>query len=96
MVSATSCRFCFSATHLSHVACSSSTLAITAASSSCTACSFACSSCSLAIDSASTSFLGSTTLATSSYTFIARTHMQSDLAASDTFCTDSGVNSGSS
>ena len=71
-MSAASCSCCFSAIVASHVACSSSTLAMTAASSSCTACSLACSSCSLAIDSASTCFFGSTTLATSSYTFIAR------------------------
>ena len=96
VVSALSCSCCFSATHWSHVACSSSTLAITAASSSCTFCSLPCSSCSFAIDSASTCFFGSTTLATSSYTFIARTHMHSDLAASDCRSTASGVNCGSS
>ena len=95
VVSAVSCSSLLSATHRSQVACRFSTLAMTSASASCTFLSFTCSAWSVAIDSASTSFLGSTTLATSSYTFIARTHMQSDLAADETFCTLSGSNSSS-
>mmetsp|Transcript_9933 Transcript_9933/g.31290 ORF Transcript_9933/g.31290 Transcript_9933/m.31290 type:complete len:331 (-) Transcript_9933:324-1316(-) len=86
----------FSATVSSSVACSCSTRSTTACSSACLASSLAFASASSAFRDSTLSRLGSTTRATSAYTLTARTHMHSEVAAVDTFCTFSTCMLGSS
>ena len=64
----------------------------TSLSASCFSLSMACESASCFCAAKSFAFFGSTVLATRAYVSIARTHMQSDLAAVDTLPTISGRN----
>mmetsp|Transcript_42578 Transcript_42578/g.108999 ORF Transcript_42578/g.108999 Transcript_42578/m.108999 type:complete len:337 (-) Transcript_42578:210-1220(-) len=96
VMSASSLRSFCSRCAVASCCCSCSTLATTAASAPCFSCSASLASRRVASASRSLARLGSTTLATSWYTSIARAHMHRLLAALDCLATTSGVNCGSS